>query len=113
MSSTVTYKYDDNGALATVTDSDSGITTTYYYDFTDRLMKFVESSSAGSHSVGYAKATGGDLLTEESGKYLGWQFGLSGYSFNMHSLYTNTETLFCIPTINLPQILIEWLFEGE
>lgn len=67
---------------------------------------------------GYAKATGGDLflggdiLTEESGEYLGWQFGASGFSANMHSFYTNTETLFCIPTINLPKILLD-LISGE
>lgn len=51
---TVTYQYDNTGALATVTDSETGIKTTYYYDFTDRLMKYVESGSDYSHSVGYA-----------------------------------------------------------
>ena len=51
--STVTYKYDNSGALATVTDSATGRTTTYYYDLTDRLMKYVESGSGYSHSVGY------------------------------------------------------------
>lgn len=50
---TVTYAYDNNGALAKVTDSATGITTTYYYDFTDRMMKYVESSDGYSHSVGY------------------------------------------------------------
>ena len=50
---TVTYKYDNSGALATVTDSATGRTTTYYYDFTDRVMKYVESGSGYSHSVGY------------------------------------------------------------
>ena len=50
---TVSYQYDNNGALATVTDSATGITTTYYYDFTDRLMKYVESGTNYSHSVGY------------------------------------------------------------
>ena len=50
---TVAYQYDNSGALATVTDSASGIKTTYYYDFTDRLMKYTESSSSLSHSVSY------------------------------------------------------------
>ena len=50
---TVTYKYDNSGALATVIDSATGRTTTYYYDFTDRMMKYVESGSGYSHSVGY------------------------------------------------------------
>ena len=50
---TVTYVYDNSGALATVTDSATGIKTTYYYDFTDRLMKYVESGTGYSHSVGY------------------------------------------------------------
>ena len=55
--STVAYAYDNNGALATVTDSETGIKTTYYYDFTDRLMKYVESGTNYSHSVGYAYDT--------------------------------------------------------
>ena len=50
---TVTYKYDNSGALATVTDSATGRKTTYYYDFTDRLMKYVETGSNYYHSVGY------------------------------------------------------------
>lgn len=50
---TVTYAYDNSGALATVTDSETGIKTTYYYDFTDRLMKYVESGTNYTHSVGY------------------------------------------------------------
>ena len=49
---TVTYTYDNNGALATVTDAND-IKTTYYYDFTDRMMKYVESGTNYSHSVGY------------------------------------------------------------
>ena len=50
---TVTYLYDNDGALSTVTDSESEITTTYYYDFTDRTMKYVETGTDFSHSVGY------------------------------------------------------------
>lgn len=67
---------------------------------------------------GLAKATGGDLLlggdilTDENGGYLGWQFGTSGFSANIYSLYTDTITLFSFPTINLPKILVDWIF-GE
>ena len=67
---------------------------------------------------GYAQATGGDLvagldiLTEEDGDYLGWQFGTSAFSANMHSLYTNTETLFSVPRIDLIEIIVDWIF-GE
>lgn len=50
---TVTYTYNNSGALATVTDSATGITTTYYYDFTDRRMKCVETGEDYYHSVGY------------------------------------------------------------
>ena len=49
----VTYHYDNNGALARVYDSQTDTTSTYYYDFTDRRMKYVEKSSTGTHSVGY------------------------------------------------------------
>ena len=32
----VTYKYDNDGTLSTITDSETGVTTKYYYDFTGR-----------------------------------------------------------------------------
>ena len=47
------YAYDNDGALATVTDSATGRKTTYYYDLTERLMKYVEQGSDYTHSVGY------------------------------------------------------------
>ena len=50
----VTYQYDNSGALATVTDSATGRKTTYYYDFTDRLMKYAQRGESFFHSVGYA-----------------------------------------------------------
>ncbi len=50
---TVTYQYDNYGALAVVTDSETGITTKYYYDFIDRLMKRTESGTGYSHTVAY------------------------------------------------------------
>jgi len=63
---TIKYQYDNNGALATVYDSDTGIKTTYYYDFTDRLVKYVESGGNYNHSVGYRYDELGNLsvLTE-------------------------------------------------
>ena len=39
--------------MATVKDSDSGLTTTYYYDFIGRTMKYVESKNGYRHSVSY------------------------------------------------------------
>ena len=35
---TVSYKYDNSGNLATVSDSETGIKTTYYYDTVNRLV---------------------------------------------------------------------------
>ncbi|MGM9602723.1 MAG: RHS repeat-associated core domain-containing protein [Faecousia sp.] len=58
---TVSYKYDNSGALACVTDSATGRTTTYYYDFTDRLMKYVETGSGYSHSARYEYDTVNNL----------------------------------------------------
>ena len=52
--STVSYEYDNTGALATMTDSKTGRKTTYYYDLTDRLMKYVESGTGYGHGVTYA-----------------------------------------------------------
>lgn len=51
--STVSYAYDNTGALATVTDSATGRKTTYYYDLTDRLVKYVDSGSGYEHGVTY------------------------------------------------------------
>ena len=58
---TVTYRYDNDGALANVVDSASGISTTYYYDFIDRLMKYVETGGVLSHSVAYEYDTDNNL----------------------------------------------------
>ena len=57
----VTYQYDNNGALATVTDSITGITTKYYYDFTDRLLAYEESGTSHSLNVGYTYDTHNNL----------------------------------------------------
>ena len=58
---TVSYQYDNSGALATVMDSATGIKTTYYYDFTNRLMKYVESSAGMQHTVSYGYDTRNNL----------------------------------------------------
>lgn len=69
--------------------------------------------------TGIANASGGDIcfgfdiLKKENGEYLGWQFGASAISCNMHSLYTDTVTLVSIPTLDIPTILIEWMFGGN
>ena len=49
----VSYAYDNTGALATVTDSGTGRKTTYHYDLTNRMVKYVETGSNYRHSVGY------------------------------------------------------------
>ena len=49
----VTCTYDNNGALATMVDHATGITTTYYYDLSDRMAKYTESGAGYSHSVEY------------------------------------------------------------
>ena len=59
---TVTYTYDNNGALATVTGG--GIKTTYYYDFTDRMVRYVESGTGYSHTVGYEYDNINNLTTQ-------------------------------------------------
>ena len=50
---TVKYQYDNSGALATVTDSESGITATYYYDLIDRLCKYKEAGTDYSMILEY------------------------------------------------------------
>ncbi len=60
---TVTYQYDNTGALGRVTDSATGISTTYYYDLTDRLMRYTEKGSGYSHIVGYAYDTLNNLTS--------------------------------------------------
>ena len=60
----MTYRYDNNGALASVTDSATGTVTTYYYDFTDRLVKYTESDGTDTHSVSYGYDTNNNLSTQ-------------------------------------------------
>ena len=58
---TVQYFYNNDGNLAKVMDSATGITTTYYYDLTDRMMKYVESGTSYTLSVGYEYDTKNNL----------------------------------------------------
>ena len=50
---TVSYAYDNSGNLATVTDSETGIVTTYYYDLLNRLVGYREKSATLDHTVTY------------------------------------------------------------
>ena len=60
---TVSYLYDTSGSLGMVMDSGSGITTTYYYDFIDRLAKYTEKGTNYSHSVEHSYDTKNNLST--------------------------------------------------
>ena len=53
-SDTVTYLYDNDGALSTVIDSASGSKTKYFYDFAGRLAKFTEDRGSLARRVEYA-----------------------------------------------------------
>ena len=50
----IAYFYDGEGALAKVYDSGSGITASYTYDLTGRLVKYAEQGSNRDYSVSYA-----------------------------------------------------------
>jgi len=67
---------------------------------------------------GLAEAVGGDVflgldfLLDENSEYFGWQFGGNTSSANVHSIYTNTETIFSVPTFDLfalTKSLIDWI----
>ena len=47
------YAYDRSGNLATVTDSETGTTTTYYYDLINRQVGYREKSATLDHTVSY------------------------------------------------------------
>ena len=49
----ISYEYDNTGALSTMTDSATGRKTTYYYDLIDRLGKYREVGPNFEHSVTY------------------------------------------------------------
>lgn len=50
---TITYAYDNTGALATMVDSKTGITTKYYYDTVGRITAQIETSNSLAHSLRY------------------------------------------------------------
>ena len=50
---TVSYAYDNSGNLATITDSETGIVTTYYYDLLNRNVGYREQGPNLDHSVTY------------------------------------------------------------
>ena len=68
---TVSYTYNSDGNLATVTNSATGITTTYYYDLIDRLVKTRQTDEDGNPIAIYAYTYDSDnnlsALTESIG----------------------------------------------
>ena len=50
---TVSYAYDNSGNLATVTDSETGTVTTYYYDLLNRQSGYREKGTDLDHTVKY------------------------------------------------------------
>lgn len=50
---TVSYAYDNSGNLATVTDSATGVVTTYYYDLLNRQSGYREQGEGLDHTVKY------------------------------------------------------------
>ena len=81
--STVTYAYDNTGALATVTDSASGIKTTYYYDLTDRLMKYTRNGDNYAQTVGY--------VYDRENKLTDRNWTVSGTTYSETYTYNNAE----------------------
>jgi RHS repeat-associated protein len=66
----VAYTYDNDGNLATVFDSATGITTTYYYDLLGRALYYTKADATGQiQSVQYAYDVKNNLtgLTETVG----------------------------------------------
>ena len=63
---TVSYSYDNSGALATVQDSGTGVTTTYYYDFLQRLTQYTEVSDSQTNTVKYTYDGSGNLKSAAS-----------------------------------------------
>ncbi len=61
---TVEYKYDNNGNLGLMTDSATGRTTKYLYDFQDRLSRYEESGNGYSSSVEWTYNTDNNLTTQ-------------------------------------------------
>ena len=60
----MTYRYDNDGDLASVTDSASGITSTYYYDYVERLMKYRETGGEHSLTVAYGYDSVNNLTSQ-------------------------------------------------
>ena len=64
-SRTITYQYDNVGALATVVDSKTGITTRYYYDTIGRNAGMQEIGGSSTHSLAYTYDEQGRLQTSK------------------------------------------------
>ena len=60
----VSYTYDNNGNLGLVTDSASGRTTKYLYDFQDRLSRYEETGAGYSSSVEWGYDTDNNLTAQ-------------------------------------------------
>ena len=61
-----------------------------------------------SYSVGGDALCGYNTLINEEGRYCAWGIGTSTFSAGWYKLATTTNTLFSLPTLNLPKLLKEW-----
>lgn len=63
-SRTVTYEYNETGNLSKMTDSKTGMTTTYSYDPLGRLVSSYETDGTTKNSSSYSYYATGDLKAE-------------------------------------------------
>lgn len=61
----ISYVYDSNGNLGLMTDSATGRTTKYSYDFLDRLMRYVETGTDYSNSVSWTYDEKNNLTSQK------------------------------------------------
>ena len=61
----VSYAYDNNGNLGLVTDSATGRTTKYLYDFQDRLSRYEELGTGYSSTVEWSYNTDNELTSQK------------------------------------------------
>lgn len=101
--STINYSYDSDGFLAQVIDSESGITTSYFYDFTGRLIGYSERSSALDHTVNYSYNA--DNLLQSQTEYI------DGFAFPVNYTYDRDNRISRIQFAS-KNILIDYTYDG-
>lgn len=98
VSAVVRYAYDNTGVLALKADSETGVTTKYYYDNVGRSTGIYESGSSTDHRIQYSYDDYGRVSTSKE--------TISGSSYTTKYVYYGNDQIYQLTAGNSSEIYL-------